>query len=236
MTQNQLDTPSFQRNARIVGLLVLPLVLLGPFSLVYVPSLVTDGGNVGASASLLVEHAQIFRLGLLAELGIAFAEIGMIVALYRLFERGGRDLAMAAALARAMMVALMGVSMVAGLAALELATLGLTAPVGGLMALRDAVQPIWGSIFAFHLLLMAPVVVRSGLVPKVFGWGLLLGGLGYALDSVGVMLWPGLAPTTEVIVAVGAMVGELPLFIWLLIKGVAPAAPLGRSTDPRLAL
>ena len=215
---------SARPSPRLVGLLVLPLLLLGPFSLMHVPDQVHVPADAAATAAALTTHAGLFRLGLLGELGIALTEVGMLVALHRLFRSGGEGLSQAAAVARGLMVALMGGSMVAGLSALALLP---TAPelVLPLMEVRAAVTAVWESFFALHLGLLAVVVHRSGLLPRVFGPMLLVAGAGYALNSLAALGLPELRPTAEVVVGLTAMLGELPLFGWLLLRGDAALRP-----------
>lgn len=223
---------SAPRTGRLAGLLVVPLLVLGPFSLMHVPSLVHVPGDPAATAQALALHADTFRWGLLGELGIAFTEVGMIVVLHQLFRHAGEGLSLAAALARALMVALMGMSIVAGLTALAA---GPDAPdlVALLMALRDGIGATWEAFFALHLLLLAPLVARSGRVPWVLGPLVAVGGLGYAVNAVAHFALPELVPVAEVVVAVTAMAGELPLFLWLLVRGAAPVAV---ASPPRAPL
>ena len=88
------------RLARLTGLLILPLLVLGPFSLMWVPEQVHVAGDAAATAAALHTHAELFRWGLLGELGIAFTEVGMVVALHTLFRRSGPALSQAAAVAK----------------------------------------------------------------------------------------------------------------------------------------
>lgn len=217
-------------NARFVGLLILPLITIGPFALMWVPEQVHVVGDAAATAQALASHADLFRLGLLGELAIAFTEVAMVVALYRLFRRGGEGLSQAAAMARGLMVALMGGSIVAGLTALALLP---TVPdlVLPLMEARRAIATAWEAFFALHLVLLAVVVQRSGLVPRLFGPMLFVAGAGYALNSLAVLAVPALGPVAAAVVAVTAMLGELPLFLWLLVKGSTTSRGAGEAVQ-----
>lgn len=209
------------RTGRLAGLLVLPLLLLGPFSLVYVPELVHVPGDALATTEALAAHASTLRLGLLGEVGIAFTEVGMIVALHLLFRHVNEGVSLAAALARSVMVALMGVSVVAGFAALAV---GADSPavVEMLMVMRDGIGATWEAFFALHLVLLSVLVARSKRVPAILGGLVAVGGLGYALNAVARFAVPGLEPMAQSVVAVTAVFGELPLFLWLLIRGALP--------------
>lgn len=203
---------------RLVGLLILPLLALGPFALLWVPEQVHVVGDAAATAAALAARADLFRLGLLAELAIAGVEVAMLVALHRLFRSGGEGLSMAAAVARGLMVALMGGSVVAGRTALAVLP---TAPdlVLPLMEARVAIAATWEAAFALHLGLLAVVVHRSGRVSRVFGPMLLVAAAGYAFESVALLAVPALVPVAAGVVGLTALLGELPVFLWLLVKG-----------------
>jgi hypothetical protein len=49
---------------------------------------------------------------------------------------------------------------------------------------------------------------------------MVLGALGYLIDSYGNILLPNYEAIFGVIVGVTAVIGELPFFLWLLIRGV----------------
>ena len=76
---------SVSRNARIAGLLYLTL-LTAPLRLIYIPNKLIVSANVTATASNIVAHETIFRLGILSELFTATMSIFLTLALYRLFK------------------------------------------------------------------------------------------------------------------------------------------------------
>jgi hypothetical protein len=74
--------------------------------------------------------------------------------------------------------------------------------------------------FALHLGVLGYIVYRSGFLPRVLGILLLASALGYVANSFVVFLFPSLMDVMGVVVVVTALIGELPLTLWLLIKGV----------------
>src|SRR5438067_9955944 len=72
--------------ARVAGLWYLSMALTGPFTLIYIPSTLIVRGNAAATASKILEHQTMFRLGIAAELVGAVLFIGTAVALYRLLS------------------------------------------------------------------------------------------------------------------------------------------------------
>lgn len=61
---------------------------------------------------------------------------------------------------------------------------------------------------------------------------MVMAALGYLANSVGNLLHPESEATLESIVAVTAIFGELPFFLWLLIKGVDDSPSLRRGAFP----
>ncbi len=68
--------------------------------------------------------------------------------------------------------------------------------------------------------LQTAVVFKSGYFPRILGVLLILGALGYLIDSFGNILFPNYEAIFGLVVGVTAIIGELPFFLWLLIKGV----------------
>jgi hypothetical protein len=76
------------------------------------------------------------------------------------------------------------------------------------------------TIFGFHLAVLGYLIFKSGYFPRILGILMVLRSLGYLLDSYGNTLFPNYAEIFGVIVGVTAVIGELPFFLWPLIKGV----------------
>lgn len=74
--------------------------------------------------------------------------------------------------------------------------------------------------FALHLFTLGYLVYQSGFLPRFLGALLVVSGLGYVANSFTVFLVPDLTDVMATAVIVAALIGELPLALWLLIKGV----------------
>jgi hypothetical protein len=66
------------------------------------------------------------------------------------------------------------------------------------------------------LLPLGCLVFRSGFLPRVLAIPVVIAGAGYLFDSSTQLLFPGIATISQF-----TSVGELPLPLWLLFKGVA---------------
>jgi hypothetical protein len=88
--------------------------------------------------------------------------------------------------------------------------------------------------FALHLLTLGYLVYRSGFLPRFLGVLLVVSGIGYVANGLAVFLAPDLADVTATAVIVAALIGELPLTLWLLIKGVDADRWQEQATAPTL--
>ncbi|MFK8844864.1 DUF4386 domain-containing protein [Streptomyces sp. Ac-502] len=82
----------------------------------------------------------------------------------------------------------------------------------------DAFHDIWDAgliLFAIHLLTLGCLAYRSEYVPKILGVLLVIAGLGYLVDSFGILL----SANYSAEVAMFAFVGEFLLMAWLITKG-----------------
>jgi type III secretory pathway component EscV len=78
---------------------------------------------------------------------------------------------------------------------------------------------IAGGFFGIHCLLLAMLIYKSNVFPKVFG-GLLLGAsAGYLIETFGNFNVPGYEGFTALIVGVAAALGEVGLTFYMITKG-----------------
>ncbi|MEM6925970.1 MAG: DUF4386 domain-containing protein [Myxococcota bacterium] len=199
---------------RAITVVFVPLLTLGPASLVYVPSTVLVPGDGPATLANLAAQSTLFRAGLWGELAIALSELVMLVALFRLFQPVSEGLAVLAGAARLAMAALQGATVVPGLVALSL-----TDPNSLLLAfeVREAATVVWQSFFAVHCLALGMLIARSGLVPSFLGVLMALAGVGYGGLVVGGMFDLHVLNDVATLLALA----EIPFFLWLAFRGVS---------------
>jgi hypothetical protein len=78
---------------------------------------------------------------------------------------------------------------------------------------------IAGGFFGIHCLLLAILIYKSDVFPRIFG-GLLLGAsAGYLLETFGNFNFPGHEGYTALIVGIAAALGEVGLTLYMLLKG-----------------
>jgi hypothetical protein len=216
--------------ARITGLLLLIIVVLGSFSLIYVPSTLVVPGDAAATSDNIRASEALFRTAIISDAAIFLIEIVVTALLYVLLRPVSRMLSLVAAFARLSMTVIQGFNVLPSFIVLLLLSgagyLTVFQPdqLDALVLLslnaREYGVYIWQAFFGLHLVVLGYLVFKSGYFPRVLGILLVVGSLGYLTDSFGNILFPNYEAIFGMVVGVTAVIGELPFFLWLLFKGV----------------
>jgi hypothetical protein len=193
------------------------------FGILYVPSVLVRGDAATTSRNIMTSE-WLFRSGTVSHLIGQIIFIFLVLALYRLLKPVNKDHAVLM-----VVLALLGIPMAFLNEVNHLATLRLlsSADDGAFTSTQLQAQAMlfldmrrsgilvaqvfWG----LWLLPLGFLVFRSGFLPKLLGILLVIGGVGYLLDSGTQLLFPGLPTISQF-----TFIGELLLPLWLLIKGV----------------
>lgn len=215
--------------ARIAGAIYLIEVLSGPFSLIYVPTVLIVTGNAAATAANILAHETMFRFAILNELFGGVISIFLMLALYRLFKDVDQFLAVVMVILGGITVApiffLNALNWIAALTLVHgegyLSTFN-TPQLQSLAMLflhlhsqGNVVNEVfWGLwLFPFGLL-----VLKSGFMPRFLGIWVLIDGFAYLVLNVVAILAPQYQDTAFLI-AQPALFGELAVVLFLVIKG-----------------
>ena len=226
-------TISTKTIARITGLLYLLIFVTAGFSEGFVRASLIVPGDATATAANIVAAEELFRLGIVSDLIAFSADAVVAVLLYVLLRPVSRTVAlMAASLRLIAHPAIASVNMLNQYVALQLlrgdeyltvfspeqidalALLFLTAHSYGYL--------IGGLFFGLHLLVLGYLLYRSRLFPAVLGGLIALAGIGYLTESFTFFLVPAYEPVASTIVLVTAIVGEMALALYLVVRGVRP--------------
>lgn len=226
-----------RQQARVAGLLYLLMGVTAPIGLLYVPGKLVVSGDAAATAERIRAAEWLLRLGIASELFHQVIGIFLALAFYRLFRGVNESLARQVVILGALVsVPIVFVNVVNEIAALTLVHgapfLGaFDAPQRDSLAylfLRlhsyglNVAQVFWG-LWLFPLGMLA---MRSGFMPRILGFLLLLGGAGYLLDSATTLLLPAYAAKTGAIMMILGL-SEIVMMLWLAIWGaVGPSAGL----------
>lgn len=215
------------RTARITGLFYLGTIVTAIFGYFIIPAQIFDAGNAAATLNHLVERETLARLGIAMELGSLTFQALLALWLYRLFRPVDAFMAVAI-LVLGMVNAVTILGSTAFLAtALNVAldpSLGGTAATAQLMyVLRGNVWQVVSVFFGLWLIPMGFLVLRSAWMPRLMGWLLMVGGVGYVLNTFIVYLFPDAASIAAVLV--WPTVSEFWMAGYLLVKGVRADTP-----------
>jgi Domain of unknown function (DUF4386) len=248
--KNRAVGTSPQVYAKVAGVIWLIVAILAPFAEFFVRQRLIVPGNVAATADNIVASQSLFRSGFATDLVVFVIEVALAAVLYVLFRPVSRTLALVMAFARLAMVTMLGLNLLNMFTALQLLTTPEYATAfekGQLQALafmflnaQHYGYALGMVFFGLHLGVLGFLVYRSGFLPRILGILMVVSALGYLADSFTKFLVPQSADTLAMVVVVTALIGELPLTLWLLVRGVnverwrqRALASLPRETDTR---
>jgi hypothetical protein len=216
--------------ARLAGALYVISAVPAGFS-VYVFLKLVVRGDPTATATNILGSEGLFRFGFVAEIvGILFF-VGAVLFLYELFKPVSRSLALLFVFFSMIGSAIQALDSVGDLAALLLLKGGtsltaLTTDQAQALAflflrlhtlLYDLALVFFGSSF----ILMGYLALRSTFLPRILGVLVAIDGVGYLTFSMATFLSPPFAAHLYPYVPfLTALLGEPPLMLWLILKGV----------------
>jgi hypothetical protein len=203
-------------------------VILGPFSLLYVPSKLIVRGNATATANNILTHEMLFRFGISTDLIGQVMFILVVMALYRLF-RGVSETQASHMAALGLVSAAVGFLNVLN----NIAALTLFRGADFLTVFdkpqRDALAMLFLRLYGqgivineifwgLWLLPFGILVIKSGFIPRIFGVLLIVNCLAYVAVSLTALLLPDYASVVNRYATI-PQTGELWIMLWLLVMG-----------------
>jgi hypothetical protein len=217
-----------RNTARLAGFLYLLMGLPAPFCLIYIPRTLIERGDASATAENILANQTLFQLGIVGQLVTVTLFIFLAMVLYRLLNRVNRMHA-------ALMVILVLVSIPVSLFSL-LNELGALALIRGsdylavfsgeqvdalaylLLVIRGQALQIAQIFWGLWLIPFGLLVMRSGFLPRILGMLLIVNGIAYPILSLTSLFFPDYRAVAGRILF-PALLGELSIMLWLLIRG-----------------
>ena len=231
---------SLKKIARGAGILYILMDVFMIFSGMVVDPKIYVPGDAVATVSNILASEWLFRLGFVSFLVGLILQLFLVHVLYELFKSVDKGQAR-----------LMVILVVAGVSVAFLNNLNQYAPIvllsgaEHLSAFNPAQLQTLAMVFldmynngimvaeifwGLWLIPLGILVYKSRFVPKVLGVLLIVGCFGHLLSFLSTFLFPDysaiLIPISEMV-----MFGELPVFLWLLIKGVKDQQPSTRTAS-----
>jgi len=225
----ETTTAELVRTARTTGLLYLGLAITGLLSYMLIRNQLFVAGDPGATLANLTQNEFLARLGIVMEMGVVLTQALVALWFYRLFARVnafaagsiaafGLVNAVAILGSAALLAAALDVSLDASLTAGG----GVAATSQLLYVVSGHLWTIGGIFFGLWLIPMGWLARRSGWMPSVLGWFLMIGGVGYVLSALLSYLLPTAGSVLDLI-TLPATVGELWMVGYLCLRGVRRA-------------
>jgi len=216
--------------ARWTGAAYLVLAIAGGFSFVGARGQLYVAADPAATLANLTAHHDLAVIGLLAEVITVIAQALAALGFYALMRRDHPTAAFGVAafgLANAiaiMMSAAFNATALAVVTDPAIAAGGdAAATVGLLYALSGACWTVGNIFFGLWLIPMGWFAISTRRIPRVLGWILIAGGIGYLLGAIVGVVAPELSSTLGNALPLPATVGELWIIGYLLIRGIRPS-------------
>ena len=211
--------------ARTAGAFYLAYVIAGIIAQEFISERMIVWGDAAATASHILAHASLFRLGFTIYLIEMIAQIVTTVLFYQLLKPVNKSVALLAlifglvgctikTLSRlfyyAPLIVLGGAASFGAFNTEQLQSLSLV-----LLKVNDHAAAMALVFFGFETTLEGYLIIRSTFLPRILGVAAVIGGLGWLT-----FLWPPLGYQLFLYLAAVALLGVLATIGWLLVVGV----------------
>jgi hypothetical protein len=222
---------SLQRYARAAGIAMLLSIVFGALGEAYIPSRIIVRGDAAATATNILSHPTLFRLGFATYLVEGICDVTLSVLFYVLLRPVNRNLALLSAFFGMASMITFAVAMSAYFASsLVLGETGGMASFTAdqrnalsLLSLRisSMIAGLFIGMYGIATMIRGYLIMRSGYFPAIFGVLFIIGGAGFFMRNATYIL----APAYSCVVMLMPMaVAGIPFMLWLLIRGVKAAS------------
>jgi hypothetical protein len=220
---------SSRRLARITGVFYFLIIFGGLYGSLAVRGTIFDLSDPGLSIRNLIENESLYRIGFMSDMVMVISDLVVSILFYFLLRPVSHILSLFAAAFRLLQSSVLGANlvnlykpllMIAGSDGMDASDLNqLGSEVILQLGIFEHGYLISGMFFAINCLIMAYLLYKSDLFPRVFGIMILAAGIGYLFNCLANFLFPSLVEISQVILLFTAIISELALCLYLLIKG-----------------
>jgi hypothetical protein len=208
--------------ARLAGLFYLLQIPLGMFGILYVNKNLSIKGNTETTILNILNHEFLFRLSIVSAILAALVTVLTALWLYKVLGPVNR------AQAKYMVLFTLIAAPITIINELNhVVVLLISGNISSSLMHHQDLVPLFldlhtygihisGFFWGLWLIPMGLLVIKSEFIPKIIGYFLLAGGLGYLIDFLLFFLSPG----SRIVVSEYTFIGEVLMVFWLLLKGV----------------
>lgn len=209
-----------------IGFLYLIIIVCGLFSEMFVRGSIIIPNDTNATIENIADNLFLFRFGFVLDLIMAVCDVAVAVLFYRIFNSDFKLVASITSSFRFGQAIIIAGNLINHFAAILLVSNNgygtasiLPAQVGLFLNLHTYGYLISGVFFGISCAFLGYLFIKSPYFPSTLGKMILAASVGYLTDSFVSFLLPEYADLTEILVMVSAIIAELSLCFWLLIKG-----------------
>jgi len=216
--------------ARIAGALYLIVIVTAAFAEIFVRGKLVVRGNAAATATNILTHESLYRLGGSADLINLVCDVGLALLFYELFKPVSRSLALLAAFFRLTHVGILTVGILFHFAALffltgthdpnVFSTAQLQEQALICLSFQSRGYTLCLVYFGFACVFLGILIYRSTFLPRVLGVLMAIAGLCYVTSSFARLISPTFASHLFPYILFPGALGEWSLALWLLVRGV----------------
>lgn len=232
MTSRLVNEVSTRQAALIGGIAYLGTFVLAIFAnFLAIEELVVPGDAATTTANIM-ESEGLLRGGLTAFIIVVVLDVVIAWGLYIVFRRINRDWSLLQAWFRVVGATLLGASLIFLYLVIQIVggadfpgafdSVQLEAQVMTYLSGFDFLWKIGLICFGVHLVVIAYLILKSGFIPKLLGYLLMLAGVAYSIDTLANALLANYADVEDfllILVATSSIVAELWFALWLVVKG-----------------
>lgn len=219
-TVTAADRTTLKQTARLAGLSYLGLAIFGVLGFLLIRSQLYVADDAAETAANLVDNEGLARIGIAAELAIVATQAFAALYFYKLFRDVNSFAAGSLAAFGFMNSAIILTSTAFTVTALDAALDGAADTALLLYDLSETAWSVGGLFFGLWLIPMGWLAWRSSYMPRLLGWTLIAGGIGYILSTYVTYLLPDATVLADIL-PLPATVGEFWMIGYLLWKGVS---------------
>jgi hypothetical protein len=222
-----MDSQSAQRYAKTAGILIVVSSLAGAFGESYVPGRLLVANNAAETAHRMVDSIGLFRASFAAYLIEAMCDLTLTAIFYILLRPVSRPLSLIAVCFGIFGTATFAVGEIFYFAAalpVINANVARTLTPDASAAFISVCLTMYGYVFStftamygIPVMLRGYLILRSGYLPRALGGIVLLGGAGFVIKNIVVVLAPQYDSNLFVLPLFLAMAS---MAFWLLVKGI----------------
>lgn len=215
---------------RFTGLLYVLVIVFAGLAQGFVRESIVVSGDASTTATNIINQAGLFRFGLISDLIAFLIDAVISVMFYQMLKPFGKTLAMVSSALRLLahpaigtlnlfhhylaLHVLNGADYLSVFESSQLEAMSLF-----FMDAHRNGYLIAGGFFGVHCALLGYQLIKSNLVPKFFGFMMMIAAVGYLTETVGDFMFPGNEVLLAWFVGISAAIGEVGFAFYLLIIG-----------------